>query len=77
MKNHRNAAGAAALFVVLAACSGPPTGMPANESRPSYDGGFGMGSGNREAPADGTLGGTSNASADTAGRSGYTVGSGN
>lgn len=76
MKSFRIAAGAAALFVVLAACGGSPTGtMPANEIRPSYDGGFGMGSGNREAPESSTT--SESVTADTTGRSGYTMGSGN
>ena len=47
--------------------------MATDVAGPSYDGGYGMGSGNREAPADSTMGVVS----DTTGRGGFTMGSGN
>lgn len=78
MKTLRNAAGAAALLFVLGACGqqAAPT-MPMNEIRPSYDGGFGMGSGNRGAPADSSMAPASNSGTDTTERGGFGMGSGN
>jgi len=76
MKTIRKALGAGAVAVLLAACGGSPTGAAAEATGPSHnDGGFGMGSGNREAPADST-GGETNSSADTTQRGGFTMGSG-
>jgi hypothetical protein len=75
MKSLRIAAGAAALFVVLAACGGSPTGtMPANESRPRFDSGYTVGSGNQEAPESSTT--SESVTADTTGRGIFTMGSG-
>lgn len=66
------------LGLVLAACGGAPTaGNAADAASPSYDGGYGVGSGNREEPADTGTGVTSAPAADTTGRGGFTVGSGN
>jgi hypothetical protein len=74
----RNAAAAGAMAVLLAACGGSPTAATkAEASGPSYDGGYGMGSGNREAPADSTMGTANTAASDSTGRGGYGVGSGN
>lgn len=76
MKTIRRVLGAGAVAVLLAACGGSPTGAAAETSGPSYDdGGFGMGSGNREAPADST-GGAGTSSTDTTERGGFTMGSG-
>jgi ABC-type glycerol-3-phosphate transport system substrate-binding protein len=70
-------AGAMALF--LAACGGSPTTSAAVDAAgPSFDGGFGMGSGNREAPTDTTTTESSNTtSSESAEQGEYTVGSGN
>jgi ABC-type glycerol-3-phosphate transport system substrate-binding protein len=75
MKTIRKALGAGAVAVLLAACGGSPTGA-AEPSDASFDeGGFGMGSGSRAAPADST-GGAGTSSSDTAERGGFTMGSG-
>jgi hypothetical protein len=74
MTTLRTAVKAAALMATLAACGDSPTaGTTTDAVAPSYDGGFGMGSGNREAPADSAMG----VAADTTPRGGYTMGSGN
>ena len=75
----RTAAAAGAMAVLLAACGDSPTGSAtgAGAAGPSYDGGFGMGSGNREAPADTTTDQSRTTNADSTGRGGYTMGSGN
>lgn len=62
-------------MALLSACGRSPAGAAIESAGPSYDGGFGMGSGNREEPADSTMGAP--ASADSAGRGGFTIGSGN
>jgi ABC-type glycerol-3-phosphate transport system substrate-binding protein len=73
----RTAAAAGAMAVLLSACGDSPTNATrAGAEGPSYDGGFTIGSGNREAPADTTTDGTTTNS-DSADRGGYTVGSGN
>lgn len=72
----RTAAAAGAMAVLLSACGGSPTNATkAGAEGPSYDGGFTVGSGNRETPADTTTEGTTNS--DSAERGGFTVGSGN
>jgi ABC-type glycerol-3-phosphate transport system substrate-binding protein len=50
----RTATAAAAMALLLSACGGSPTGSAtqAGPAGPSYDGGFTMGSGNREQPQD-------------------------
>jgi ABC-type glycerol-3-phosphate transport system substrate-binding protein len=75
MKTICKALGAGAVAVLLTACGGSPTGAAAETSTPSFDMGYGMGSGNREAPAGSTT--SESVAADTTGRSGYTMGSGN
>jgi hypothetical protein len=70
----RNSVSALAVIAALAACDGSPTaGVATDGVAPSYDGGFGMGSGNWQPPVDSTMG----VAADTTGRGGFTVGSGN
>jgi hypothetical protein len=77
MKPSHNAAGAVILLSILCACNGSPTAQPATEATvPSYDGGYGMGSGNRDAPPTPTPG-EDGIQADTTGRGGFTMGSGN
>lgn len=74
MTTLRRAAGAGALIATLAACGGSPMeGTTTDAAGPSYDSGYGMGSGNWQTPVDSTMG----LAADTLARGGYTVGSGN
>lgn len=75
MKMFCRAAGVAAVGLLLSACGRSPAGAAMEAAGPSYDGGFGMGSGNREAPADSTM--DSATSTDSTGRGGFTIGSGN
>lgn len=76
MKAFCNAAGIVALLCILCACGGSPTAQAAaGATVPSYDGGFGMGSGNREAPPS-SAPGEDGVEADTTDRGGYTIGSG-
>lgn len=75
MKTIRKALVAGTVAVLLAACGGSPTGAAAEGSSASFDGGFTIGSGNRELPADSTD--SQSTAADSTGRSGYTIGSGN
>lgn len=76
MKSIHKAAGAVAVAVVLAACGNSPTAAKdVKASGPSYDGGYGIGSGNREVPSDSVADGGSGA--DYPNSTGYTVGSGN
>lgn len=71
-------AGASLLIVALTAYGSSPTAGPlAGASGPSYDVGFGMGSGNREAPAGSTSEPGSTISWGSTERGGYTMGSGN
>lgn len=78
MKTVCGVAGASLLIIALTACGGYPTAGPAaGAGGPSYDGGFGMGSGNREAPADSTSDPGSTTSSGSTERGGYTMGSGN
>jgi hypothetical protein len=72
----RAATAAAAITLLLSACGGSPTaGTEAGPAGPSYDGGFTVGSGNREEPEDTVPqpGGTTTSAVD----GGYGVGSGN
>jgi hypothetical protein len=74
----RNAAAAVAMAVLLAACGGSPT--VASEARtdgPRYDGGYVIGTGNREAPTDSTANDANTAGSDSTGRGGYIIGTGN
>ncbi len=72
----RTATAAAAMVILLSACGGSPTeGVGAGAAGPSYDGGFTMGSGNREAPTDTTEQAGRNTNLNST--QGYTVGSGN
>jgi ABC-type glycerol-3-phosphate transport system substrate-binding protein len=74
----RNAAAAVAMAVLLAACGGSPTtSAQAETAGPAFDGGYGIGSGNREAPTDSTGNTTSVAGSDSTGRGGYIIGTGN
>jgi hypothetical protein len=75
---------AAAAFLVLAACSSSATEPAVTRAdRPSFDGGNGMGSGNATGEDGGGMMGSGNvqstgtAPADTTGRGGNTLGSGN
>ena len=77
MKTIRKALGAGAVAVLLTACGGSPTGAAAEPSDASFNGGFTIGSGNREAPTDSTMTVPAAAAPDPATRSGYTMGSGN
>lgn len=72
MKTIRRALGAGAVAVLLAACGGSPTAAAVDASAPSFDTGYGMGSGTREAPAD-SAGGAAASSAETGV---FTMGSG-
>lgn len=64
----RSAAAAAVMAVLLAACGGSPTSSaPVEPVGPSYDGGYGVGSGNREAPADSVPGPNTSSSIDAGG----------
>jgi hypothetical protein len=69
----RKGVGTLALMTTVSACGGAPTAAVADAARPSYDAGYRMGSGNWQAPSDSTMGLT----AESAGREGYTMGSGN
>lgn len=60
-----------------AACDRSPTGAAVEASGPSYEGGFGIRSGNRGASAADPTGGMSTASTGMAERGGFTIGSGN
>lgn len=74
----RSAAMAGALAVLLSACGESPTSSASiGPAGPSYDGGYGAGSGTRTAPAD-TSGSIPQSTTDsaTAERGGYGVGSG-
>lgn len=63
----RTAPAAVAMAVLLAACGGSPTeAARVGAEGPSYDGGYGMGSGNREEPAD-SAPETTTTAADSAG----------
>ncbi|HEX6911268.1 MAG TPA: hypothetical protein VF142_12770 [Longimicrobium sp.] len=76
MRTATAATAAAAMAILLSACGGSPTGgTDVKATGPSYDGGFTMGSGNREVPTDSTTG-TDN-DPTTQSTQGYTVGSGN
>ena len=70
---------AGTLAVLLAACGGSPTSSAvADPAGPSYDGGYTVGSGNRDTPIDTTVVtsiGTDGTELTSQG--GYTVGSGN
>lgn len=73
----RTAAAAGAMAVLLSACGDSPTNATkAGAEGPSYDGGYTMGSGNRETPPDTTTETTNTNSASTA-QGGFTMGSGN
>lgn len=74
----RSAVAAGAMAVFLAACGDSPTSSkPVEAAGPSYDGGFTVGSGNREAPTDSTMGPANTTGSGTAQQGGYTIGSGN
>ena len=75
MKILRAVAVAGIMGILMSACSRSPAGAAVETAGPSYDGGYGMGSGNRAAPADSTM--EAPTSADSAGRGGFTIGSGN
>lgn len=74
MKSLRGAAWAAVLGIILSGCGTSPT-AEASAALPSYDGGFGIGSGNRDAPPSSATG-ADVTQADTPGRGGFTMGSG-
>lgn len=75
----RTTTAAGAMAVLLAACGSSPTSSApeAGAAGPSYNGGYGMGSGNREAPADSTEETGNTTSTESAQRGGFTIGSGN
>lgn len=77
MKTIRRALGAGAVAALLAACGGSPTGAAAEASDASLDGGFTIGSGNREASSDSTMTTPATVAPDPTARGGYTMGSGN
>lgn len=78
MKTVCEIAGACVFMLAVAACGSSPTAWDAAAVvGPSYDGGFGMGSGNRDAPADSTIDHGSTTNSDSTGRGGFGVGSGN
>jgi ABC-type glycerol-3-phosphate transport system substrate-binding protein len=67
---------AAALSILLSACGGSPTATnKAGTAGPSYDGGYTIGSGNREMPTDTTEEAGNNPT--TQSTQGFTLGSGN
>jgi ABC-type glycerol-3-phosphate transport system substrate-binding protein len=75
----RTAAAAGAMAVLLAACGGSPTNATrAGAEGPSYDGGYVIGTGNREAPVDNsTTAKADTTGSDSTGRGGYIIGTGN
>lgn len=76
----RTATAAAAMAILLSACGGSPTGsaVQAGATGPSYDGGYIIGTGNRETPPDSTpaTGGQTNGQQTTT-QGGYIIGTGN
>ena len=67
---------AGATTLLLAGCGTSPTAdTSVVPSSPSYDGGFGMGSGSLDWSEDSTM--TATTSSDTTARGGFTIGSGN
>lgn len=73
----RSAAVAGAMVVLLSACGGSPTSNAnVDPAGPSYDNGYGVGSGNRTAPADTTDMGTQSTNAEVSERGGFGMGLG-
>ena len=74
----RSAALAGAVAVLLSACGGSPTSSrSADPAGPSYDGGYGVGSGNRTEPTDSSATRTQSTSeSELVGRDGIGLGSG-
>jgi ABC-type glycerol-3-phosphate transport system substrate-binding protein len=72
----RTATAAAAMAILLSACGGSPT-AGAEVAGPSFDGGYTIGSGNREVPEDSVNPSGGTTGSQTAEQGGYTIGSGN
>lgn len=77
MKTHRTLPLALLLCAAIAACGRTPTGTAAAPGQASYDSGFGMGSGNGVGTGDTGTMDDGTTQTDSAGRGGFTIGSGN